>query len=244
MSDLHRERDPANYHYGVAVTPFSPARQQWDAPLGVWCERAHQWRMSCIITLMSSALILLLTVWLLTQPQTSVVALQMTKKGFVSNLGMLDVSYNIPLELKERFLQRYITALVSYTANVQKNKANDHYVNAFTSPEIAKALEKRHDLLSQTGALYQVKIGQISQISKDVFVVNWQRLVINPSSQSVMATLSYQGTFYLTRVIPQSEASLQENPLGFYVQRLTIKSLSASNERAAQVQQQGSHASE
>ncbi len=227
MSDLHRERDPANYHYGVAIHPFASVTQRWDMPIGFWCERARIWRLACVVVLAVSAFVLLLMLWSLAQPQTSVVALQMTEKGFVSGWGLLDDEYTIPIELKRDFLTKYITAWSGYTNDSTQNQANQQFIDAFTNPEDRQLFKREFAVESQTDTLYNVKVNQIKKVSSSEFLINWERLVVNANNKQTIATLPYQATVQLARVIPQTDSALQQNPLGFYVKKLTISSQSS-----------------
>ena len=233
MSELHREKDPPNYHSGIAITPFNNRDPRmfdksgdWDMPIGFWRERAYVWRVWCLSTLVACVVFLIFIFLSLTHPVSSILAVEITHDGFVTHSGIITEDYDIPPRIQKAFLQQYLTAWYSHSEDAKKNQINCDFINHFTSSQGRELFQRYVQLVTTQNTLYNVSIVDMraaEQTKKSsTWVVKWQQIGINALNGRPMSRSTYQGTFELTRQTPQILEQLQQNPLGFYVKSVHI----------------------
>jgi len=216
MSEV-KQGDLKNYNTGDILTPFQKVGQQWDKPMGQWIAKGAAWRQGFFVSAVVSIVLLIIFLLMLFGPQQNVFVVSTTKNGFVKQVAVLKRNYYVTDQQYQNFLRSYLQLALGVTLNSQSNKQAQQFVAWFSAPEVVKQLAANQQKEMVEGSQHLVKITTIQSLGHAQYRVVWQQAVLAPGQGKPQHWQHHQAVLTVVRGVPQTEAQVRANPLGFYV---------------------------
>ena len=216
MSEV-KQGDLKNYNTGDILTPFQKVGQQWDKPMGQWIAKAAAWRQGFFISVLISIGLLVIFLLLLFGPQQSVFVVSTTKNGFVKQVAVLKRHYYVTQQQYQEFLSSYLKLAIGVALNHETNKQSEQFVRWFSAPEVVKHLQTIAPQKTAQGSQRLVKLSAVTPLGHAQYRVVWQQAMLAPGQGKPKHWQHQQAVLTVVRGVPQTEAQVRANPLGFYV---------------------------
>lgn len=216
MSEV-KQGDLKNYNTGDILTPFQKVGQQWDKPMGQWVAKAAAWRQGFFVSAVASIVLLIIFLLMLFGPQQNVFVVSTTKNGFVKQVAVLKQHYAVTTKQYQNFLRSYLQLALGVTLNSQSNQQAQQFVAWFSAPQVVKQLASYQQQKPAEGTQRLVKVMTVQSLGHAQYRVVWQQAVLAPGQGKPKQWQQHQAVLTVVRGVPQTEAQVRANPLGFYV---------------------------
>lgn len=216
MSEV-KQGELKNYNTGDILTPFQKVGQQWDKPIGQWIAKAAAWRQGFFVSAVASIVLLIIFLLMLFGPQQSVFVVSTTKNGFVKQVAVLKRNYYVTQQQYQDFLSSYLKLSIGVTLNHEANQRSEQFVRWFSAPQIVKQLAAHQQKKVAEGSQRLVKVITVQSLGHAQYRVVWQQAVLAPGQGKPKQWQQHQAVLTVVRGVPQTEAQVRANPLGFYV---------------------------
>jgi len=225
MAEIKASAEALNYNYGEIITPYQLPGQRFDSPIGAFREKALMWRLGTFISMGLSGALILLLILQIYQPLHSVIAVQMTPKGFVRSAAPLTNEYTLPSNVSEQFIKNYIGAFFSkegLESLIQKDK---NFIQAFSSKEVTQSYLNLLEQINHEDLAQPIEISEVNLIGPNTYQAHWSQELKDASTGEVVERSNYSGKFIVDFITPETQELILQNPLGFYVKDLNFEKL-------------------
>lgn len=219
MSEIKTSAEATNYNYGEVITPFQQTGQRFDFPIGAWREKAAFWRMGTFGALVLCCLVLLLFILQISQPQNSIIAVQITPSGFVKTASLLTNEYTIPEPVSAEFIQNYISHFFSKAGLEAIRDQDENFILSFSSEAVRKAYL---DLLEQNltaGVESPLTVTEVNWVGPNTYEAKWTQGLKDAATGKMVEYEKYSGQFVVSFQTPNDPNLISQNPLGFYIEQ-------------------------
>ncbi len=225
MAEIKANAEALNYNYGEILTPFQTSGQNFDLPIGSFREKAAMWRVGAFISMGVSGILILLLILQIYQPLHSIMAVQITPKGFVRSVLPLTNEYTLPANVSEQFIKNYIGAFFSKAGLEQLIQKDKAFIQAFSSKSVTKSYLNLLGQINHENLAQPVTVSEINLVDPNIYEATWSQEIKNASTGEVVEWASYSGKFIVDFVTPEDPALILQNPLGFHVKDLSFQKL-------------------
>lgn len=207
----------------TVVTPFQRGKAEWDNRIGATVVQAKNWRVLALILAGALIVSLVALTLVISQRQVVVYYVQVAADGSAQLMGTAkpDVSQNVAVTRKA--LADYIKWLRSMSSDAVVVRENWRNVYRHSTQKAANYLteqNRQHDPLALIGQLTRtVEIRSLLKRSDNTYQGLWVESDYDLNGLLV-ATRHIIGVFTIRYLPPDSEAAIQANPVGFYVDEL------------------------
>ena len=216
MSEV-KQGDLKNYNTGDILTPFQKVGQQWDKSMGQWIAKVAAWRQGFFVSALIGIGLLVIFLLLLFGPQQSVFVVSTTKNGFLKQVAVLKRNYYVTQQQYQDFLSSYLKLSIGVTLNHEANQRSEQFVRWFSAPDVVKHLQAIAPQNTAQGAQRLVKLSSVTPLGHGQYRVVWQQAMLAPGQGKPKQWQQHQAVLTVVRGVPQTEAQVRANPLGFYV---------------------------
>jgi len=225
MAEIKASAEAVNYNYGEITTPYQLPGQRFDAPIGSLRENALMWRMGTFISMGLSAVLILLLIFQIYQPLHSIMAVQITPKGFVRSVAPLTEEYTIPKGVSEQFIKNYIGAFFSKAGLANLIQKDQNFVQSFSSSAVRKDYLNLLNQINHNNLAQPVEISEVNLVGPNTYQAHWSQEIKDASTGEVLEHENYAGQFIVSFETPQDQELILQNPFGFHVDNLIWKKL-------------------
>lgn len=221
MSEIHRKADITSFQYGEFATPFAAKGQEYDLPIGSLRQKAYRYRSLTFVFLGVSVLLAMYFLRLANQPGNHVLAAQISKKGFVSKVVMLQQNYTVSPKIVKAFIKRYMHVWFSGKVDEDTLKQNNYFMKSFASPAVAKRFKQFMDTHALTNWSKPVMLSQFKILDGNTINAQFKVPHADETGQ-IIGYNTFNGEFKLRLGTDQSAKQVKENPFGFYISTVKL----------------------
>ena len=208
-------------------TPYRKAQQEWDARMGSSLKQARIWKGVAFFCLGLAGVGIAGMIYLGTLPKSIVEYVTVDGTGTATYLGATGRDWNTftPTEAQvSANIRRFIHDTRSLSSDQMIIRSN--WVDAYTllageAAQIANQYAQTHDPFQRSQDLrINVIIESALPVTSDTWQVDWIEELW--STQGVLtATEAWRGSFTVTRLQPDTEEAMRDNPIGVYITRFS-----------------------
>jgi len=220
-------KETPSYKAAAPVTPYQKAKQEWDDRIGNAVVQAKNWRFVAILSLIVTAILLVMLIISLLMNQTSVFVAQVTKGGQVVNVAPLERTYEPTEAQKEYFISRFIELVREVPLDpvvAKKNWTSAYrFLTQRASAQLNTLFQKNNPVKLLGKETVTVKVTDVNPVSQNTYQVNWIETTVDSSGEN-KTQKTFSGVFTLMIKQPTTEQAILRNPLGVYITDFHISS--------------------
>lgn len=225
MAEIKASAEAINYNYGEIITPYQLAGQNFDTPIGSFREKARMWRVGTFVSMGLSGILILLLIFQIYQPLHSIMAVQITPKGFVRSISPLTEEYTVPKGVSEQFIKNYIGAFFSKQGLHSLIQKDQEFIQDFSSHTVQKDYLNLLSQLNHNNLSQLIKISEVNLISPNTYQARWSQEITDAMTGEVLEHENYAGQFIVSFKTPQDPVLILQNPFGFHVDDIIWKKI-------------------
>lgn len=201
-------------------TPYQKAGQIWDERIGSAREQAKNWRIIALISIVTSAALLMLLIIIMSIKDTKVFVAEVTHGGKIINVVPLQQAYKPTLAQKEYFITNFIK--LTRAMSLDPVLAKKNFMSAYnfltqrSSLQLNKYIKDKNPLEKLGKQTITVNIEDINPISEQSFQVGWTETTVDINGEN-LGTKNFSGVFTIMIQPPVSQQQILQNPLGVYI---------------------------
>jgi type IV secretion system protein TrbF len=233
MSKAFKKESPS-YKATQPETPYLRAKKEWDDRIGNAVVQTANWRLTAILALILSLILIVLLLLCVTSRKSKVFVAEVAASGQVVNIKPLVTTYDPTLAQKKYFITRFIKSIRSLPLDpvvAKKNLLSAYNFLTQRSSQQLNSYFRKHNPLQLLGKeTITVKILDINPISKNTFEVSWSET--HTDLNGITSTSKkFSGVFTITIKQPTTDKEILHNPLGIYIVDFSISTRDANNEK-------------
>ena len=206
---------------GALETPYLKAQAEWDSRIGSARVQAKNWRLACFISLGLSLLLAAGALHFAGQVRVLPYVIEVAKTGQVRKVGQLEsVPYEPTQATVEYFLGEWVKWVRSISSDpviVRKNWERAYHLVTPKAANTLSAYARKVGPFDKVGQMaVTVEIANILVLSERSYQVHWDEEIFDREGTPVSKS-RYSGVFHFLVKLPEDEAVLAQNPLGFYI---------------------------
>ncbi|MCF6767136.1 hypothetical protein L3V86_01985 [Thiotrichales bacterium 19S11-10] len=192
------------YRYGEIETPFLSKKQQYDAPIGQWRQRAYSWRLLFFVNIGIALLLVLYLILILSVRPFSIAVVSTTPEGHVKGVYKLDLNNSADISIYHGFIQKGIQQFLS-----SKDSAG---MGAYFSPNSVNQLEQ----------FFKGKPTENIRLKQCQFI-NKGQIVCQLHYGTKQASEKVNIMLLITSKVPNNVGEIKYNPLGLFIKNITFQ---------------------
>lgn len=205
----------------TASSPYHRAKEAWDQRIGSARVQAYNWRLVAFLALFLLALSLAGNIYLGSQSKVIPYVVELKSTG---EAGVLGSASSLGAQENENAAKFFISRFVMLAREIPsdavllKRNMNKlfHLVSLQGKSLLSETFTKQSPAKDFQEKNRALKISSVLAVSKGVYQVDWFEAEYDKSGQKI-AEYPMRGTFKIAWLEPKSEAQIQENPLGIFI---------------------------
>jgi type IV secretory pathway TrbF-like protein len=211
------ENSPNN----AAASAYERAKNAWDERIGSARVQAYNWRLIAFSSLFLLALSIAGNVYLGSQTKVIPYVVELKSTG---EAGVIGSAASLSAQTNENaakfFVSRFIMLAREIPADAVLLKRNMSKLFQLVSTQGKSLLTQKYNEQSPAQEFQEknraLKIASVLGVSDGVYQVDWREAEYDKNGQKI-DEYPMRGTFKVAWLAPTSEAQMQENPLGIFI---------------------------
>lgn len=205
----------------AVASPYQRAKEAWDQRIGSARVQAYNWRLVALLSLALLSISLVGNIYLGSQSKVIPYVVELKSTG---EAGVLGSASSLGAQANENaakfFISRFIMLAreIPSDAVLLKRNMNKlfHLVSMQGKSLLSESFTKQSPAKDFQEKNRALKIESVLAVSKGVYQVDWFEAEYDKNGQKI-DEYPMRGTFKIAWLEPKSEAQIQENPLGIFI---------------------------